>query len=191
MKDPRQTSNATRYSLKDAVLAAFSVFFMQSESFLDYQRYQESHQGNSNARSLFGMMSVPTAPQIRNILDGIPATALSGVFYCVYQALQRQGHLQPFQCLGGLLIALDGTRYFDSHKLHCEQCSSRKHKNGSITYFHSAILPVLQGHLGKLKSSHVPQNSSVLRMGVRNRIAKWRQRSAGSPLTQANFKDNL
>jgi hypothetical protein len=143
MADPRQTSNATKYSLKDAVLASFSVFFMQSESFLDYQRHQESHHGNSNARSLFGMMSVPTAPQIRNILDGIPATALSGVFHCVYQALQREGRLKPFQFLGGLLIALDGTRYFDSHQLHCQQCSSRKHKNGSVTYFHSAILPVV------------------------------------------------
>ena len=34
MKDPRKASNAAQYSLKDAVLAAFSVFFMQSESFL-------------------------------------------------------------------------------------------------------------------------------------------------------------
>jgi hypothetical protein len=42
MDDPRQTSNATKYSLQDAVLAAFSVFFMQSESFLDYQRHQDS-----------------------------------------------------------------------------------------------------------------------------------------------------
>jgi hypothetical protein len=29
MEDPRQASNAKKYSLKDAVLAAFSVFFMQ------------------------------------------------------------------------------------------------------------------------------------------------------------------
>jgi hypothetical protein len=49
MKDPRQVSNATQYSLKDAVLAAFSGFFMQSESFLDYQRHLESHHGTSNA----------------------------------------------------------------------------------------------------------------------------------------------
>jgi hypothetical protein len=143
MEDPRKTSNATKYSLKDAVLAAFSVFFMQSESFLDYQRYQASHHGKSNATSLFGMMNVPTVPQIRNILDGIPATALSGVFRCVYEALSREGQLKPFQFLGGLLIALDGTQYFNSHKLHCEQCSSRTHKNGSVTYFHSAILPVI------------------------------------------------
>jgi hypothetical protein len=143
MSDPRQASNATKYSLKDAVLAAFSVFFMQSESFLDYQRHQQSHHGNSNAQRLFGMMTVPTVPQIRNILDGIPATALSGVFQNVYQALQREGHLKPFQALGGLLIALDGTQYFDSHKLSCEQCFRRLHKNGTFTYSHSAILPVI------------------------------------------------
>lgn len=143
MSDPRQASNATKYSLKDAVLAAFSVFFMQRESFLDYQRHQQSHHGNSNAQSLFGMMTVPTVPQIRNILDGIPATALSGVFQNVYQALQREGHLKPFQALGGLLIALDGTQYFDSHKLSCEQCFRRLHKNGTFTYSHSAILPVI------------------------------------------------
>ncbi|WP_179064298.1 hypothetical protein [Nostoc sp. C052] len=37
IKDPRLTSNATRYSIKDTVLAAFSVFFMQCESFLEHQ----------------------------------------------------------------------------------------------------------------------------------------------------------
>jgi len=143
MKDPRQASNASKYSLKDAVLAAFSVFFMQSESFLEYQRHLESDHGTSNAESLFGMIQVPSVPQIRNIVDGIPATALSGVFHWVYQALKRGGHLKRFQVLGGLLIALDGTQYFDSHKVHCEHCSSRTHKNGTVTYFHSAILPVI------------------------------------------------
>jgi len=143
MQEPRKASNATRYSLSDAVLGAFSVFFMQSESFLEHQRQMESHQGKNNAQTLFGMFQVPSVPQIRNILDGIPCTALFGVFDCVYQALQRGGHLNPFQYLGGLLIALDGTEYFDSHKLHCESCSSRTHKNGSVTYFHGAILPVI------------------------------------------------
>jgi hypothetical protein len=32
IKDPWQPSNATRYSIKDAVLGAFSAFFMQCES---------------------------------------------------------------------------------------------------------------------------------------------------------------
>jgi hypothetical protein len=143
MKDPRLPSNATKYSIGDAVLGAFSVFFIQSESFLEHQRHMESNQGKSNATTLFGMIKVPTVPQIRNIVDGISANSLSSVFNCVYRALRRDGHLKPFQYLDGLLIALDGTQYFDSHKLNCKCCSSRKHKNGTVTYFHSAILPVI------------------------------------------------
>jgi hypothetical protein len=143
IKDPRLASNATRYNVRDAVLGAFSVFFMQSESFLEHQRHMDSNQGKSNATTLFGIIKVPTVPQIRNIVDGISATSLSSVFNWVYQALRRDGHLKPFQYLGGLLIALDGTQYFDSHKLNCKCCSSRKHKNGTVTYFHSAILPVI------------------------------------------------
>jgi hypothetical protein len=41
------------------------------------------------------------------------------------------------------LVALDGTQYFSSQTIHCECCSSRTHKNGTVTYFHSAILPVI------------------------------------------------
>lgn len=143
MQDPRKASNATRYRLSDAVLGAFSVFFMQSESFLEHQRHLESHQGKSNAQALFGMIQIPSVPQIRNILDALPAKGLFGIFHYVYQGLQQGGHLKAFDFLGGLLIALDGTEYFNSQKIHCQSCSSRTHKNGSVTYFHGAILPVI------------------------------------------------
>ncbi|MDZ7970859.1 MAG: ISNCY family transposase [Nostoc sp. DedSLP03] len=143
-KDPRLASNATRYSIKDTVLAAFSVFFMQCESFLEHQRQMHSRCGQDNAQSLFGLTRIPTTPQIRNILDEIAASELFRVFTWVYQALHRGGYLKPYHCLGShLLVALDGTQYFNSQTIHCEYCSSRTHKNGTVTYFHSAILPVI------------------------------------------------
>jgi len=40
--DPRAPSNATSYRLRDALLGAFGCFFMQSASFLDYQRQLNS-----------------------------------------------------------------------------------------------------------------------------------------------------
>ncbi len=79
-KDPRQASNGTKYKLKDAFWGAFSVFFIQSESFLEHQRHMDSRQGKSNATTIFGIIKIPTVPQIRNILDGISATVLAGVF---------------------------------------------------------------------------------------------------------------
>jgi len=144
IKDPRLASNATRYSIKDTVLGAFSVFFMQCESFLEHQRQMHSRCGQDNTQSLFGLKQIPTTPQIRNILDEIAAKGLFQVFTWVYQRLQRFGYLKPYQYLGGnLLVALDGTEYFSSQSIHCECCSSRTHKNGTVTYFHSAILPVI------------------------------------------------
>ena len=118
IKDPRQGSNATRYSIKDTVLAAFSVFFMQCESFLEHQRQMNSRCGRDNAQSLFGLTQIPTTSQIRNILDKIAAQGLFQIFTWVYQALHRGGHLNPYHCLGGhLLVALDGTQYFSSRTI--------------------------------------------------------------------------
>lgn len=144
IKDPRQASNASQYSLSDMVLGAFSAFFMQCESFLEHQRQMQSRHGRDNAQSLFGLEQIPTTPQIRNILDQIAAETLFGVFRAVYQALKRSGDLKPYECLAGqLLVTLDGSHYFSSQKIQCEHCSSRKHQNGVMSYFHSAILPVI------------------------------------------------
>lgn len=104
----------------------------------------QSRHGKDNAQTLFGLEQIPSVPQIRNILDQIAAPQLFGVFERVYRALQQGGYLKPYQCLGGhLLVALDGTQYFSSQKLGCDRCSTRTHKNGRVTDFHSAILPVI------------------------------------------------
>lgn len=142
--DPRASSNATKYSVADAVLGAFSLFFMQCESFLEHQRQMQSRRGKDNAQTLFGLVQIPTNNQIRNILDEIPARLLFGVFHWVFEVLRTSGHLQGYESVNQtLLIGLDGTEYFSSQKLCCEQCSSRTHKTGRVTYFHSAILPVI------------------------------------------------
>ena len=142
--DPRKTSNATRYSLKDLVLGAFSAFFMQSESFLEHQRQMNSRCGRDNAQTLFGLEQIPTVEQIRNVLDGIAPLSLFPVFEWIYQTLRDQGYLRAYQMpAGDLFVALDGTEYYTSRKISCSCCSTRTHKNGSITYYHAAVLPVI------------------------------------------------
>ena len=44
---------------------------------------------------------------------------------------------------GLLLIALDGTWFFSSEQITCPSCQSKRHKNGTTTYHHSAITPVI------------------------------------------------
>jgi hypothetical protein len=41
------------------------------------------------------------------------------------------------------LLALDGTGFFSSKKVHCENCCQKAHQDGSITYYHQALSGVL------------------------------------------------
>jgi hypothetical protein len=142
--DPRQASNAQRYSLQDIVLGAFSVFYMQCSSFLEHQRQMESRQGHNNAQRLFGLVQIPTNTQLRNVLDEVAAKQLLPLFVWLYQALQAQGYLKAYEVLKGQhLVGLDGTEYFSSQQIHCEQCSQRTSKQGVVSYHHTAILPVI------------------------------------------------
>jgi hypothetical protein len=43
---------------------------------------------------------------------------------------------------GDLLMPFDGTRYFSSKKVHCNNCSTTEH-NGVVTYSHSVVTPVI------------------------------------------------
>lgn len=142
--DPRQLSNARRYSLRDLMLSAFAMFYMQSPSFLEHQRQLQSRQGHNNAQRMFGVTAIPTPNQIRNVLDGVAASVLFPVFGWVYQTLSSQGLLQRYQVLDGqLLVGLDGTEYYASKEIHCQQCCHRTHQTGQVSYHHSAILPVI------------------------------------------------
>ena len=67
--DSRRGRNA-RYPMRDIGMAAFSVFFMQSPSFLAHQRLLEQGHGCSNCTSLFGMAKIPSDNHIRAMLDG-------------------------------------------------------------------------------------------------------------------------
>ena len=144
LDDPRKPSNASSYSIRDAVLGAFGCFFMQCASFLDYQRQLDSRNGRNNAQSLFGLETIPSVEQIRNILDRIAAQGLSTVFINIYHGLHQQGYLRGFETLGrNLLVALDGTDYYSSQKISCPCCLKRTSRSGQVTYAHKAILPVI------------------------------------------------
>ena len=52
---------------------------MQSESFLEYQRQLHSRCGQDNAQALFGLDKLASVPQIRNVLDGVEASAMSSI----------------------------------------------------------------------------------------------------------------
>jgi hypothetical protein len=89
MPDRRKGQN-TQYEIRDAGMSAFSVFYMQSPSFLAYQRHMEQQRGRNNARSLFGVEAIPSDNQIRNLLDPVAASYVRQPFWDMYEMLQAR-----------------------------------------------------------------------------------------------------
>ncbi len=141
--DPRQGKN-TRYTLVDAGLSAFSVFFLQSPSFLEYQRSLDQRLGKNNAQTLFGVHNIPSDNQIRHLLDATEPGQVKPLFTYLFKALNQAGVIERYRSVNQtLLLALDGTEYFSSASIHCPQCSTRQQANGQVRYYHTALTPVL------------------------------------------------
>ncbi len=139
----QRTGDNVIYSMADAAMGAFSVFFTQSSSFLQFQRTLKASQGCSNTQTLFGMATIPSDNQIRNLLDPVPPKAIFPVFSYAVNALHESGHLDTYRSFNGdLLVPMDGTEYFSSKKIHCDNCSTTEH-NGVVTYSHAVVTPVI------------------------------------------------
>jgi len=140
----RRTGKNGRYSMADIGLAAFSVFFMQSPSFLAHQQHLAQGQGRSNCETLFGMTAIPCDNHIRAMLDAVDPGRFDPVFAAVVAELEHAGGMAAFRRLNGhVLVALDGTECFRSAKLSCANCSKRARAGGRMEYFHSAVMPAL------------------------------------------------
>lgn len=139
-----RTGKNISYTIKDAGLGAFAVFFIQSPSFLAHQRQMKRIKGQSNAESLFGIKRIPCDNQIRNLLDPVAPDQLFPLFRTIFEALEQSDQLDSFRFLDdNLLISLDGTRYFSSQKIDCQNCSHSTTDDGVTTYYHDIIIPVL------------------------------------------------
>ncbi|MGI0062737.1 MAG: hypothetical protein ACREBA_09835, partial [Nitrosotalea sp.] len=90
----------------------------------------------------------------------------------------------------GYLLALDGTGYFGSDTIHCKNCLTKtEKKTGNITYYHSAITPVLvkpgEEHVLSLPPSFIKTEDGDTKQDCENKAAKrwlWEQSEYGRRL---------
>ena len=144
LPDARKGGNNQRYTMEDAALSAFSVFFTQSPSFLNYQVRMQKERGRNNAASLFGIHLIPSTQQICNLLDPVAPEHLAPRLFNIVETLYRRGLLERHRALANrLLVALDGTQYFASQAISCPNCARRTRPDGTVQYFHTAVTPVL------------------------------------------------
>lgn len=145
LKDIRKGRN-TQYSMHDIAMGAYSVFYMQSPSFLEHQRQMQAQGNSNNLVNLFLCQKIATDNHIRTVLDEVPASSLNRVFLYGYKLLESEGYLEGYRCKeldNNYLIANDGTQFYMSQKIKCNNCGVTKHRNGKIDYHHKALLSAL------------------------------------------------
>lgn len=143
LTNPRKGKNIS-YSMEDFATSALSVFFTQSPSFLAYQKTMQQNKGRSNAQTLFEMEQIPCENQTRETLDHVAPEEIFPLYDEVLEAFKEQAVLDQYRAVHGTIaIALDGTWYHSSEKIHCAHCSCIEHSNGKKTFYHSAITPVI------------------------------------------------
>ena len=98
----------------------------------------------SNLRSLYGIARAPSDTALRERLDGVAPSLLRRAFRRVFHLLQRGKALEDFQWWAGhYLLSIDGTGYFYSDKVHCEQCCEKHHRDGRVSWYHQLLGAVL------------------------------------------------
>ncbi len=169
LPDLRQGGDV-RYTMADIGLSAFSLFFMQSPSFLAHQRRLEEGQGRSNCQTLFGLDKIPSDNHVRALLDPASPDHFHPVFAEVVAELERLDGLKDFRQLGDhVLIALDGTEYHVSSKVRCQHCSTRRRGKDKTEHFHAMVSATIVAPTGWCRWS---RNSSCPRMAMTSRTAK-------------------
>ena len=143
IEDGRQAGKV-EYRLHDCLMSALAMMFFQDPSLLSFQRRMGDPLQCGNLKALFALEAIPKDSALRECLDALPTAALTASFSLFLQRLQRGKQLAAFSILDGkYLIAIDGSQYFSSEKIHCPGCLSFKGARGALRYAHQILQAVI------------------------------------------------
>jgi hypothetical protein len=125
-------------------MSGLAMMFLQDPSLLEFQRALQDATNNNNLKTIFSVQSIPKDNQMRVVLDAHPYDPLLEVFADFFKELQRGKHLEQYRFLSDYyLITLDGSEYFSSEKIYCDNCLTKKSRGGGIRYYHQILQAAL------------------------------------------------
>jgi len=136
---------ASTISNIDCMMSALAVFTFKFPSLLRFDKARTSDKPFlKNLRTLFHISMVPCDTYMRERLDEIVPSVIRPAYISLFTLLQRGKLLEQFRFFEGFyLVSLDGTGIFSSSTIHCEQCCTKEHRKGSVTYQHQIVAAAL------------------------------------------------
>lgn len=146
IEDPRAAAQL-RSPLHDTLLSGFALMFFQHPSLLQFQRAMESKRRRCNVQTIFGVHQIPSATQMREILDGVEPAVIRGILPQVWEKVRRAGwggrfttRLASGQAQGTYYtVALEGSEYFRSTTVQGPPCLRQTDPQGWVHYSHKIV----------------------------------------------------
>ena len=138
VKDPRKRNGTI--PLVDCLMSGLAVFGLKYPSLLQFEKHKNEEIVKHNLKTLYGVNHAPCDTYLRQRLDPIDPEEIRGAFSEVFSTLQRGKVLEDYAFIDNhYLLLADGTGFFSSKNVHCENCCQKKHRNGTVTYSHMML----------------------------------------------------
>ena len=129
-------SGEIKISLPDALMSAFAMFSLKDPSLLAFDSRRDDVATLHNLQTVFGICNVPSDSQMRDICDPVAPDNLRPLFRDIFRHIQRGKKLKPMEFMDGhYILALDGTKIFESKKLNSDACLVKRNRKGEETYY--------------------------------------------------------
>lgn len=130
--------------LVDHLMSAFGIFAFKFSSLLKFDRdVREDPEStiSKNFHNLFGVEKVPDDSNMRQAIDIVTPNTIKHCFKSlIISALATEHVKQMAFYRNSFLLAVDGTGFFSSSKVNCENCCVKNHRDGTKSYYHQMLV---------------------------------------------------
>jgi hypothetical protein len=139
--DHRDPSRIT-FPLEDILMSGFAIFSLKFPSLLKFEdEIRNKRKGRSNLQTIYNVKDVPSDTRMREVLDEVKTPSLRKPFTDLFALAQRFKILEGFEFFEDeYLMSVDGSGYFMSDAVHCDQCHRTVNKNDNSVRYHHEML---------------------------------------------------
>jgi hypothetical protein len=140
--EDEERKRSCHYSFKDCLMAGLAIFGLKYPSLLQFEKERKENEPLiGNLERLYNIDEVPCDTTLRERLDAVNPSVMRKAFNIVIAKTQRDKVLEDFKFMDNrYLLSIDGTGYFHSKDVFCENCCEKMDKEGNIISYHHNLL---------------------------------------------------
>jgi hypothetical protein len=129
-------------SLKDVLMSGFAMFSLKYPSLLQFDL--QTSVEKENLRKLYNIDTLCSDSQMRRVLDRMDPDLIKELFVENVKHLRKVGLFKEYQSYKDFLVVpIDGVTHFESNRIHCDLCTTKKQRDGTISYSHAMLWAML------------------------------------------------